>query len=82
MILIFPNAACLQKLNKEVVIGGVSYKTSSNKLTKARTSSTERQSGRGMKSLSTSKIGEPLLTYYCMFQCQKSGKSQLLPLGD
>lgn len=78
IILIFPNNACLQKLNKEVVIGGVSYKTSSNKLTKTRASSTEKQSGRGMKSLSASKIGEPFVTFHCTFQCQKSGKNQLL----
>lgn len=35
-----------------VVIGGVSYKTSSNKLTKAKTPSTEKES------LSTKKLGE------------------------
>jgi len=51
----------LQKLNKEVVIGGVSYKTSPNKLTKAGTSSIKQQSGRAMKSLPTRTIGEPLV---------------------
>ena len=51
----------MQKLNKEVVIGGVSYKTSSNKLTKAGTSSIKQQSGRAMKSLPTRTIGEPLV---------------------
>ena len=76
IILIIPNTACLQKLNKEVVIGGVSYKTSSNKLTKTRASSTKKQSGRGMKSLATSKIGKLLLTCYCSIRCQKSAKSQ------
>lgn len=38
-----------QKLNKVVVIGGVPYKTSSNKLTKAKTSSAEKEIGKGGK---------------------------------
>ncbi|XP_078367739.1 uncharacterized protein LOC144651663 [Oculina patagonica] len=47
-----------QKLNKVVVIGGVSYKTSSNKLTKAKTPTTVKESGRSMTSLSRKTIGK------------------------
>ena len=47
----------LQKLNKVVVIGGVSYKTSSNKLTKTKSTSTRQESEARM--IGASKAGKP-----------------------
>ena len=56
-----------------VVIGGVSYKTSSNKLTKAKTPSTEKESGKNMTSLSTKKLGESFfaLVLFSTVNCLK-----------
>lgn len=54
--LIYPNLFLiffqLQKLNKVVVIEGVKYKTSSNKLRKTKSPSTRKQSERKVTSLS------------------------------
>ena len=48
----------LQKLNKVVVIGGVPYKTSSNKLTKTKASSTTAEQRKNTSAPKSQKRGQ------------------------
>ena len=54
-----------------VLIGGVAYKTSSNKLTKAKTppSTDRRESQRSMANLPNKKIGELVSFFLIFFRC-------------